>query len=245
MDDLILELYFDQAASYREDLVDIRNRCNNLQKDHNATFLQIERGGLSSVRTRLVENAIRGLIPQERGSIVTSRGFLLPLSNSKNLNLTNTPVLLVKSKEKLFYVFPCLIGETYFSVTGGLVHLLLNLPALPPLIGQMEETVSDRVLNDIDSFEKGLRLEGRDVDTSAGTADLVFLDYRGKHVVVEIEREATDNALGQILRLCAAYEKKFGLARDDVRAVIACLRIHEYIREASKRAGVEIWVAKT
>ena len=244
MDDLILELYFDKAASYREDLVDIRNRCNKLQNDRNATFVQIERGSLSSFRTRLVENVIRGLIPQERGSIVTSRGFLLPLSNSKSLNLTNTPVLLVKSKEKLFYVFPCLIGETYFSVTRGLDHLHLN-PALPPLIGQMEEAISERVLNDIDSFEKGLRLRGREVDTSAGTADLVFLDDRGKHVVVEIEREATDNALGQILRLCAAYEKKFGLARDDVRAVIACVRIHEFIREAAKRAGVEIWVAKT
>lgn len=244
MDDLILELYFDKNASYKEDLADIKNRCKNLQKDRNASFDQIERGSLSSVRTRLVENDIRGLIPQERGSIVTSRGFLLPLSNTKNLNLTNTPVLLVKSKEKLFYVFPCLIGETYFSVTRGLDHLHLN-PALPPLIGQMEEAISDRVLKDIDSFEKGLRLRGRDVDTSAGTADLVFLDDRGKHLVVEIEREATDNALGQILRLCAAYEKKFGLPGDNVRAVIACVRIHEFIREAAKRAGVEIWVAKT
>jgi endonuclease len=244
LSEIIIELYFDKTVSYREDLADIRNRCEKLEKDRKATFLQIERGQLSSSKVKSVENEVRGLIPQERGSIVTSRGFLLPLSNSKNLNLSNTPVLLVKSQERLLYVFPCLLGETYFTVVKGLDHLNANLPNLPPLAGQMEEAITQQVLDNVEKYEKGLALKDREVETSAGRADLVFVDNHGRNIIVEIEREATDNALGQILRLCAAYEKKFGLPRDQVRAVIACVRIHEFVREAAERAGVEIWVAE-
>jgi endonuclease len=209
-----------------------------------AAFSQIEEGSLSSIKMKYVVDQIRGLSPQERGSIVTSRGFILPLSNSKNLNLKNTPILLIKSKTRLAYVFPCLVGETYFTILKGLDHLLVNLPDLPPLAGQMEETITEHVLNTIDRFEKGLSLLGREIDTLAGKADLVFLDSRGKHLIVEIEREATDDALGQILRLCASYEKKFNLSTDNVRGVIACLRIHEFVREAARRAGVEIWLVE-
>jgi hypothetical protein len=240
---VFLELYFDKDASYKEDLSEIRRSCKSLEKDHKiSSFLQFQKSDLEPKKVKVVEDDIRGLIPQERGSIVTTRGFMLPLSNSKNLNLSNTPVLLAKSKERLVYVFPCLIGETYFGVLRGIEYLKANLPSLPPISGQMEDEITERVLRDIERFEKGLALVGRELETSAGLADLVFADTQDRRLIVEVEREADEHALGQVLRLSAAYEKKFGLTRDRVRAMIACVRIHEFIRDAAERAGVEIWV---
>ena len=60
-------------------------------------------------------------------------------------------------------------------------------------------------------------------------------------MIIEVEREGTDAAVGQILRLCAAYERKNDLEKERVRAVIACTRIHDFVFEAAKRAGIEIW----
>jgi hypothetical protein len=241
LDDIVLELYFDESVSYKEDISKIRDLCFILEKDSKASFRQIERQTLSSGTMKEVEDEIRGLNPQERGSIVTSHGFILPLSNSKTLNLRNTPVLLVKSEERLVYVFPCLLGDTYYNVLKGLDHLQNNLPALPSLTGLMEEAVIARVLNKLDVFEEGLIIQDREVETSAGRADLVLLDKQGRHLIIEVERQATDSALGQVLRLCAAYERKFGVSSEQVRAVVACIRIHEFVSEAANRAGIEIW----
>ncbi len=241
MEDIILELYFAEAASYTGNLSEIEEQCERLAKDHGLILLQFEKEKLPAGKTKQIESEIRGLIPQERGTIVTSRGFFLPLSNSKNLNLGNTPVLLVKSERKLVYVFPCLLGERYFGILEGLKLLSSSLPELPPLEGEMEDTLIDHVLQENSRYEKELTFLGSEVETSAGRADLVFIDAQGRHLIVEVEREANDNALGQVLRLCAAYEKKFHMPREKVRAAIACARIHEFIVEAAKRAGVEIW----
>ncbi len=240
--DIILELYFDKAALYMETKWEIENQCRTLQTRHNLTFLEFEKLELSCGRTKQIENEIRNLLPQERGTIVTTRGFLLPLSNSKNLNLSNTPVLLVKSKGRLAYVFPCLLGERYFSILDGLNRLAFTLPELPKLEGEMEEALIERVLGESSKFEKALLLEGREIETSAGKADLIFLDASGRHVIVEVEREATDSSLGQVLRLCAAYQKKFNLSREKLRAAIACTRVHEFVNDAAKLADVEIWM---
>jgi hypothetical protein len=242
LEEISLELYYDQSAAYKEDINKIRESCYDFERDRKVSFRQAERHSLSAGRIQTIEDEIRGLIPQERGSIVTSHGFLLPLSNSKKLNLGNTPVLLVKFKGKLVYVFPCLLGDSYYNLTRGINHLKTNLPNLPSLAGFTEDMLVEQILNKLEMFEQGLTLIGRELETSAGKADLVLLDKQRRHVIVEVEREASDSSLGQILRLCSAYERKFGLPTEKIRAVVACDRIHEFVREAASRAGIEIWV---
>jgi hypothetical protein len=241
LNEITLELYYDKSSTYREDLSMIRELCYKLESNYKVTIHQIEKSTLSGSMVEAVENEIRGLIPQQRGSIVTSRGFLLPLSNSKHLNLGNTPVLLVKSKGKLVYVFPCLLGDRYYNVAKGIEHVESTMPRLPPLSGLMEESLIFRVLANVATHRQDLTLLGKELETSAGRADLVFLDKERSHIIVEVEREATDCALGQVLRLCAAYERKAGLPRQRVKAVLACERIHEFVRRAADRAVVEVW----
>lgn len=105
----------------------------------------------------------------------------------------------------------------------------------------MEDEIKERLLGNLDSYEKGLVRKDEEVESGAGLVDIVLLDEKGKHVLVEIEREASDAALGQILRLCAAYQKKHAIPQNLVRGIIVCSRSHEFVEDAAKRAGIEIW----
>ena len=66
-------------------------------------------------------------------------------------------------------------------------------------------------------------------------------DATGAILIVEVEREATDAAIGQILRLSAGYEKSHGLPPDSVRSSIACFRINDNVVAAANRAKIEVW----
>jgi hypothetical protein len=236
-----IEIYSDQSGPYAKELQIIRYHCKELSSKHKVMFHDIKSQDLSSSQVSVIEDEIRNLLPQKRGTVVATRRYRLPLSNSKNLNLSNTPVLLVRLNGGLEYVFPCLFGETYYDIPKGLLHLKTNLPSLAPLKGVMEVEITDYLIRNIDKFEKGLSFVGHEVETSAGFADLIYSDKEKKCLIIEVEREGTDTAVGQILRLCAAYERKNHLEKERVRAVIACTRIHAFVFEAAKRAGIEIW----
>ena len=60
-------------------------------------------------------------------------------------------------------------------------------------------------------LEEGLRLVSSEIETSRGRGDLLFKDKNEKFLLVEVEREASDQSVGQILRLCAGYEGQQGL----------------------------------
>jgi hypothetical protein len=237
-----MELYYDKdATAYKDFLSSVQSECLDISHKLGIVFEQFENHSMRNSQRAEVVSQIREVIPQERGSIVTSRNAMLPLSKSKNLNLGNTPVLLVKSKKKIVYVFPCRIGEKYYDIMSGLSHLKTNLPNLIPLEGEMEGTILERIKKSSDILEKDLTLIGEEQDTITGKADLVFLDSQKRHLIVEVEREATDKALGQILRLGAGYEEKNKLSRDQVRIGIACARINRFVYTGAKRAGIEIW----
>ena len=187
-----------------------------------------------------ITNKIHSIIPQKRGAIVTSRGTPLPLSGRKKLNLGNTPILIVEDEERPTYVFPCRLGETYYDVNAGLAHLRANLPDLPPLSGMNEKDLSEIIVKNPEILENGLRGPRLEFDSGAGIIDIVLIDKNERHVLVEVEREADDAPLGQILRLCAAYEKKYSLPTGSVRGMIACMRAREFMQDAARRADIEI-----
>jgi endonuclease len=238
---LDLELFYDREKNYSGDLNALIHQCIELQHKHRVRFEQFEAKDLRRGQTEQILSDIRGIIPQERGSIVTSRGSMLPLSKSKKLNLGNTPVLLVKSRKKPVYVFPCRVGETYYDIPSGIKHLKENLPKLVPLSGEMEAALTERIKESPDILESGLTLLGEEVAVPSGKADLLFKDALDRRLIVEVEREATDDALGQILRLGAGYEEMTKLPRSMVRIGIACSRASKSISAAADRGDIKIW----
>ena len=150
------------------------------------------------VEERVIED-IRMIKPQSRGSVVASGGNPLPISRSKKLNLQNTPVILVRDRKKPVYVFPCKIGERYYSIIDGISFLKENLPNLAELEGEMEDALVTIISDAPEKLEEGLVLEDLELDTPTGKTDMVFRDQGGQFLVVEVEREAADSAVGQIL----------------------------------------------
>lgn len=236
-----LELYYDKLASYSKTLQEILDLISSIQKEKSFELRLVEKSELSTEEMKAVISKIRSVYPQARGAIRTSRNNLLPLSNSKNLNLTNTPVLIVKSEQNVVYVFPCRIGESYFDIGKGIQHLSRNLPNFPPLEGKMEDAIIDHFLSNLDAFENGLKKEQVKFETSVGEADVLLRDAQGLYILVEVEREANDHALGQVLRLAAGFAKTRNLQKEKLRVVIASERKRGAIEEAARWANVEVW----
>ncbi|MFI5422203.1 MAG: hypothetical protein ACHQ1H_14660, partial [Nitrososphaerales archaeon] len=206
-----------------------------------------ERKMISTPQNEKAVDDIRRIKPQSRGSVVAAGGKTMPISGSKKLNIRNTPVILVKetngseADSKPVYVFPCKVGEKYYGVSEGLSFLKKTLPHLNDLPGEMEETIASILRNSPEKLEPGLVFRSAEESISTGKADLVFNDATGAILIVEVEREATDAAIGQILRLSAGYEKSHGLPQDSVRSSIACFRINDNVVAAANRAKIEVW----
>ena len=242
MTSLSLKLYFDaNASSYRENLGKVIAKCR-LIESMGVHLEQFEKSVLLQSDLDAVANRIRSLIPQKRGSIVTSGHWILPLSNSKKLNLSNTPVAIVERDDNPIYVFPCKVEETYYDLMKGLDHLLSNLEDLPQLRGVSENEIVRIIEKSPEKLENGLVVERKEVPVEGGVIDILFRASDGKHLVVEVERSATDQALGQVLRLCACFEKQGGLGKEDVRGMIACLRANPNLIRAAERAGITVKV---
>jgi hypothetical protein len=232
-------IYFDKSQKYLGDsLDDILTEFSNLNSAKVRTK-QVERTDLRS--EELVIEDIRMIKPQSRGSVVASGGNALPISGSKKLNLQNTPVILVREKKKPVYVFPCKIGETYYSVRNGISFLRQNLPNHVELQGEMEDALVRIILDDPEKLEEGLVVDDYERETPTGKTDIVFRDTAEKFLVIEVEREATDSTVGQILRLAAGFEKHQSIPLKSARAGIVCYRIHPNVLTACERAHIEVW----
>lgn len=238
---LELTLYYDLEADYSSGLNKILDQLNALGAN-GVSVSRCERKELSDKAITSVEDEIRKIKPQSHGSIVASRGKPMPLSRSKKLNLRNTPVILVKSSEgEPLYVFPCRMQEKQYDVNSGLEFLANNLSSLPSeLPGEAEGGLIELLVNDPSIMEDGLKFQGTEIGVSTGKIDLLFRDKTGKLLLVEVERDASDHTVGQILRLSAGYENENDLQKGKVRAGIVCLRENNVLTGA-KRASIEVW----
>jgi hypothetical protein len=234
-----ISIYYDKSKTYSGlSLAKIFTDLAGLNSDDVITK-EIERGNLTN-EEEVVEE-IRQIKPQARGSVVASGGNPLPISGSKKLNLQNTPIVIVRESGKPKYVFPCKIGEKYYSVNSGLSFLKQNLPNIADLEGVMEDSLVTLISDAPHRLEDGLVLEDLELSTPTGETDIITRDTNGRFLVIEVEREASDASVGQILRLAAGFQKHMNLGTASVRAGIACFRINPNVLAACARAGIEVW----
>jgi hypothetical protein len=236
-----ISIFYDERAKYALSIEKLLEKFSLLAKKEDVKLIIKDRAEIAKQDEKKILAAIREIKPQLKGKVRASRGGKLPISGSGKLNLGNTPVILVSRDGEQVYVFPCRMGEKEYDISSGLDFLSENLPALPLLKSETEDDILAELENDPTLLEDSLRFKATEVDTSTGKADLLFLDSTGKHLLVEVERDAGDAAVGQILRLCAGYESKVGLASGSVRIGIVCLRMNDNVRAAAKRGGIEVW----
>jgi hypothetical protein len=239
-----LFLYYDLKSVYPDKISELVQLLDSIRTQHAIEFEEIPRDKMTSESEGNLKNALYKLQlhPEGRGEIVTGRGNMLPLSKGKNLNLANTPILLIEENGKPVDVLPKRIQGHFTSVKAGLLDMLENGLQIGKIVPSVENMAISRVIKDPRIIEDGLEIIGREIDVPAGKIDLLAKDQNQMYLVVEFEREATDECIGQIIRLSASFVKQNKLSSEAVRKMIVCGRAYDHYIDAAKSVSIEVRV---
>lgn len=201
-----------------------------------------ESNSLAPSDVERLKTDIRGIPPQVRGRIVTSRGHVLPFSKTKNLNLKNTPILVLYREEAAIDVYPHILGSKYTDIHSTLERILRFGPDdYLQFRGLLEEPVV-KILSDFpEILGKGVKSLGSEISVNTGKIDILMEDESGRIIVVEVENFGDDFAVGQVCRLAAGYSSQYSTPQDSIRKMIVCLDHSSTLPEACRGARVELF----
>jgi hypothetical protein len=234
-------LYYEKDATYSERIPEIEALLEEIRRKWKAEYRLIEANSLSPLQIDQLKNDIRSILPQIRGKIVSSRNRVLPLSKTKNPNLTNTPILLLLHNDRPVNVFPHLLGTTYFDIETSLENIARDGPKVHLAAkGLLEEPIQKILADDPEIVEKGMKFLGADVETESGEIDLLLQDSENRIAVVEIETRASEPAVAQVSRLAVGYSSKTKISQNKIRKLIVCEQFDENTVSACQGANVEL-----
>lgn len=236
-----LELYFKPSVHYAVSLEAIRQQMRDIADKWKVALEEFSVDMLSEEQVRHLIDELRSIPPQVRGRIVSSRGRILPLSGSKLLNITNTPIILVRENDVAICVFPHLLGTTYFDLESSLDRILSHGPrGYFQDRGLLENPIVKILADNPTLIEEGMKFVGSSVESSAGSIDIILRDREGNDVVVEVETKARDNAVGQVLRLARGYAEQTG--KKSIRKAIVCSSFDAGLPLACKEAEIGLFL---
>jgi len=236
-----LVLFYNRNAEYSFHNSLLIDKMNKIRDRWNIDYESRETSDLDNIANQRIGSDIRSILPQIRGKIVSSRNHILPLSRKKNLNLKNTPILLLYKEETPVNVFPHLLGMTYYKIDDFLDTILKYGPADYIYIKGILEDPLQKILSEFPSIlEEGMAFIDFNVELENGEIDLLFKDKDGKFVIVELETFAKDISVTQVCRFASDFPKKFSDEKDPRKAIV-CLDFTKNILKACKGAGVELY----
>jgi len=234
-----LELYCRSGKHYNALLETIRGILREISEKWKIDSEEFDVDQLSSEKRQELIDDIRSIPPQARGRIVSSRGKVLPLSGTKLLNVTNTPIVVLREDTRAVDVFPHLLGTAYFDLTRSLNRILEVGPnEYVQDRGLLEDPIVKLVSDNPTLVEEGMSFVEANVELPAGYADLILRDRDGVDVLVEVETKAGDQAVGQVLRLARSHAKQTGI--ESVRKSIICVDFEGNLPLACKEAGIDL-----
>lgn len=235
-------LYYEKDAAYSERIPKIETLLEEIERKWKVEYKSIEAHILTPLQIDQLKNEIRNILPQIRGKIVSSRNRVLPLSKTKNPNLTNTPILLLFHDDIPINVFPHLLGTTYFDIENSLENIANDGPkAYLAVKGLLEQPIQKILADDPGILEEGMKFLGADVETESGVIDLLLQDSENKIAVVEIETRASEPAVAQVSRLAIGYLSKAKVSQKKIRKLIVCEQFDENTVKACQGANVELY----
>ncbi len=234
-------LYYLENSTYDDSLSAISRIFKSLQEKWKIICSMRESSSLTSSETERLKAEIRNIPPQIRGRIVTSRGDVLPLSQAKNLNLTNTPILLVYQKGLVVDVYPHVLGSRRFNIVETLQRMLkLGPTEYLQFRGLLEEPLIKILTDFSEILGRGTRFLASEVPVQTGTIDLLMEDESGRIILVEVENYADDFAVGQVSRLATGYSAQSGVPQDSIRKTIVCIDFSSTMPHACRGAGIDL-----
>jgi len=235
-------LYYEGDAAYSKRIHRIEALLEEIKHKWKAEYSLIEARSLSPLQIDQLKNDMRSILPQMRGKIVSSHNRVLPLSKTKNPNLTNTPILLLFHDERPVNVFPHLLGITYFDIETSLENIVEDGPkAYLAVKGLLEQPIQKILADDPEILERGMKFLSIDVETESGVIDILLQDSENRIAVVEIETKANESAVAQVSRLTVGYLTKAKITQNKIRKLIVCEQFDESTASACQGAEVELY----
>ncbi len=237
-----MRILYSEEAPYRDLLDALRETSKRIRAKWGMEVEELEASRLGPDEAERIKSDMRSIPPQIRGRIVSSGGRPLPLSGKKNLNLRNTPILLLYREGEPIDVYPHLLGASYFGVIEAANRILELGPRFYVESRGLFEDPILRILRDHPGIvEEGLKFKGSNVDVGTGTADLIMEDRDGNPIVIEIETIAGEGAVAQVSRLGFGYAECLGIPKGAVRMAIICAGFDAKARRACESFGIELY----
>jgi hypothetical protein len=237
-----IELYYDRNASYSTGFQQISDILEKLKQTWQIEYELFEAQNISSEESQKIEVTIRSIPPQVRGRIVSSGNHILPLSRKKNLNLKNTPIIILKKKGIPTAVFPHLLGTNYGKPLDSLSRIYKVGPdEYLEVKGLLEDPIVKILSDNPKALGAGTSFVDTNVETDAGIIDILLKDKSENHIVVEVETKAKDVEVAQVCRLAAGYAKSNNLSLSKIRKVIVCISYEGQLNVTCEGSDVELY----
>lgn len=181
------------------------------------------------------------LISRKNAIGVVSKGNG-PLPISRNKKIGNMGILLQFEDGAPKNIYPHEKNKKRMNIKSHL-SALIKSDDINDILDQeaiSEQDISRMITTFPELIEDGLEFIETEVEVESGRIDVVFKNKNGEHLLIEIEIEVGDNAIGQVQRF-ATYSEKNEIPRDKVRLGFVCAKISESILKACKDANIEVY----
>ena len=211
-----------------------------IKQKHSINFEIVDVESLNYDEYNEVLENIR-LISRKNAIGVVSRGNgHLPISRNKKIG--NFGILLQFEDGKAKNIYPHEKNNMRIDVRYHL-NALIGSDNVTDVLDQeciSEQDISRMISTFPELIEDGLEFIETEVEVKSGRIDAVFQTKNDEHLLIEIEIEVKDSAIGQVQRF-ATYSENYGIPRNKVRLGFVCAKISENILNACKDAKIEVY----
>jgi len=233
------ELYL-SAESDEKEIDGYISLLETLKEKHDIGYMTIDLEKLSDDEKEELTESIRLISRKNAVGVVSKGGGALPISRNKNIGKIG--ILIQIEDDKPRNVYPHEVNKKRIDITSHL-ETMIGADDVSHVTDQesiSEEDISHMISTFPELIEEGLKFMDTEVEISGGRIDAVFRSKSDEHLLIEIEIEARDNAIGQVQRFIT-YAEKYGIPRDRIRLGIVCAKISESRLNACIGAGVEVY----
>ncbi|TGC11514.1 endonuclease NucS domain-containing protein [Methanolobus halotolerans] len=233
------KLYVNRENDEKE-TVKYTDLLESLKEKHGINYERIYIEQLTGTDKEELIESIR-LISRKNGiGVVSKGGGALPVSRNKKISKNG--ILIQTEDKRPRNVYPHEVNKKRIDIISHLESMIKadDVSHVTDQESISEQDISHMISTFPELIEEGLVFMDTEVETSGGRIDAVFISKDEEHLLIEIEIEARDNAIGQVQRF-VTYSEKFGITRDRIRLGIVCAKISESRLNACKGAGVEVY----
>ena len=227
-----------------EKLQFLENLLEKVKKKHKIDYQVNNPDMLDENSREELLNQIRTVSLRAKIRVKSSGGGALPISRSSQLNIDQTPILVVLEDDRPSMVYPHEKGPKgqRFEV-GSYLNRLLEVETVQGFEQQAisEEDICRILANFPSMIEDDLKYKSREVEVEGGVIDMVLIDSKDNHLLVEIEIKGTDAAIGQVSRFPIPYAKKFNISHEKIRKAIICIEISKSRIIACRENNIEVY----